>query len=156
MGDSCPASRTIGRGAYTSAAVAAMVTAPSRYLQEQLQPFRRDIVLLPNALDLTHYTYRLRSSVRPNLIWLRAFHDIYNPTMRGSCRDTKTVLSISHANHGGPDKSDGSLERVRKLVQDLSLDEAIELPGRIPKFRVPHIINRHDIFLNTTNADNTR
>lgn len=135
---------------------AALVTAPSRYLQEQLRAFRRDILLLPNALDMTNYRYQSRSAVKPNMIWMRAFHQVYNPAMAvevaGLLRKRYPALTLTMA---GPDKQDGSLERVRTQVASLKLGDAIRFPGRIPKPEIPDLINSNDIFLNTTSADNT-
>ena len=43
--------------------------------------YRRDLILLPNPLDLSAFPFRLRAQAKPRLIWLRAFHRKYNPTM---------------------------------------------------------------------------
>ena len=37
--------------------------------------------IIPNALDLSRYPYRLREKALPRLVWLRAFHEIYNPML---------------------------------------------------------------------------
>src|SRR4051812_23205155 len=59
-------------------AQATTVAAPSRYLLEQLRPYRKDIVLIPNPLNLGDYPFRPRSNAQPRMIWVRAFHSIYN------------------------------------------------------------------------------
>lgn len=135
---------------------AAMVTAPSRYLQQQLRSFDGDIVLLPNALDIGNYRYRSRSAIEPALVWLRAFHNIYNPVMAvevaGILRKTYPGLTLTMA---GPDKKDGSLEQVREMTSRLDLEDAVRIRGKIPKDHISELIDGGDIFLNTTNADNT-
>ena len=50
----------------------------------------------------------------------------------------------------GPDKGDGSLERVRNLARQHGIDSRVVIAGRIEKSMVPECLNRHDIFLNTT------
>jgi glycosyltransferase involved in cell wall biosynthesis len=129
---------------------AAAVTAPSHYLFEQMKPYRTDMILLPNALDVGKYEFRLRSSATPRLVWLRAMHEIYNPEM------APKVLRMLGFSHGellmiGPDKSDGSLARVKIASQGLN----VRLIGQVAKSEVPTWLNRGDIFLNTTNVDNT-
>src|SRR4051812_13893919 len=57
------------------------VTAPSGFLQEELRRLRPDLRLLPNAIDGAGYPFRLRARPAPRLIWVRAFHDIYDPTL---------------------------------------------------------------------------
>ena len=41
----------------------------------------RDIRLIPNSIEMDYYPCRLRTTARPRLVWLRAFHQIYNPSM---------------------------------------------------------------------------
>jgi hypothetical protein len=60
---------------------AAAVTAPSHYLIVGMQEYRGDIAYLPNGIDIDRYQWRLRLRPRPDLIWLRSFHRIYNPLM---------------------------------------------------------------------------
>jgi glycosyltransferase involved in cell wall biosynthesis len=55
----------------------------------------------------------------------------------------------------GPDKDDGSLQAMQQIATGLGVAHRIGLPGRIPKAEVTDWMNRGDIFLNTTNVDNT-
>jgi glycosyltransferase involved in cell wall biosynthesis len=132
------------------------VIAPSRYLLEEMKPYRSDILLLPNPLDLKAYPFRLRMNVEPRLIWLRAFHEIYNPSLAAR------VLALVAQDHpdvqltmAGPDKGDGSFQRLRDTAGQLKVTQHIHLTGQVPKKAVPDLIARADIFLNTTNVDNT-
>ena len=133
-----------------------LVTAPSRYLQSDLSGICRHIEIVPNGLDITAYEYRPRPVVTPKLVWLRAFHRIYNPSLavqvaaelRASYPETELVMA-------GPDKGDGSLERTKALVAALGLTSAVSFIGRVPKPEISTVINRGDIFLNTADIDNT-
>ncbi len=132
------------------------VTAPSPFLYEQMKPYRSDLVLLPNAIDLAHYMFRLRSRPQPRLIWLRAFHQIYNPSLAprilaqlvNEFPDIQLIMV-------GPDKRDGSLLETQRVAAALGVAERIEYPGRVAKSDVPLWLNKGDIFLNTTHIDNT-
>jgi glycosyltransferase involved in cell wall biosynthesis len=55
----------------------------------------------------------------------------------------------------GPDKGDGSLQATQALAQSLRVADRITYPGGVAKQDVPLWLNRGDIFLNTTNVDNT-
>jgi glycosyltransferase involved in cell wall biosynthesis len=55
----------------------------------------------------------------------------------------------------GPDKGDGSFEKTMEAANLLGVKDRIEFPGLVPKNDVPHWLNKGDIFLNTTNVDNT-
>lgn len=135
---------------------AVAVTAPSRYLAEEMSPYRADILLLPNALDLDAYPFVARSSPGPRLVWLRAFHETYNPGM------AVQVLALLRSEFPeirltmvGPDKGDGSLRRARRLAERLGVRDHVSFASGVPKQEVPRCLNQGDIFLNTTNVDNT-
>jgi glycosyltransferase involved in cell wall biosynthesis len=135
---------------------AAVVTTPSRFLLERMKPYRVDLKLLPNPLDISRYAFRPRTSARPKLVWLRAFHSIYNPALapqvvaRLAADFADVQLSMV-----GPDKQDGSLEQTRQMAETLGVTERISFTGPVPKLEVPKAIAAGDIFLNTTNVDNT-
>ena len=130
------------------------VTAPSQYLLTSMRSYRDNIVLIPNALDTNHYQYIVRKSPRPVLIWLRAFHRIYNPELavRVVALLQESVPQI-HLIMVGPDKGDGSFQLTRQLAVQLGLEQKVEFPGKIPKTDVPKWLNKGDIFINTTNFD---
>ena len=134
---------------------AAAVTAPSRYLAEEMSQFRSDIQVLPNAIDLTNYPFRHLTAAQPRLIWLRAFHQIYEPSLpiRALARlqeqfpDIRLVMV-------GPDKGDGSLDEARALAKQLGVHQRIQFVGRVPKEDIGQWMNTGDIFLNTSSVDN--
>jgi glycosyltransferase involved in cell wall biosynthesis len=135
---------------------AAAVTTPSRYLLEQMRDYRSDLTLLPNPIDLDAYHFRVRHAPQPRLVWLRALHGIYNLDMavralRLIANDfPRATLSVI-----GPDKRDGSGEQARRLATTLEVGDRIDWVGRVAKADVPARLECGDIFLNTTNVDNT-
>ncbi len=135
---------------------AAAVTTPSRYLREQLQPYRADLRLLPNPLHLRAYPFLLRTHAAPRLVWLRSFHTIYNPTLAprvvALLQDEFPALNLTMI---GPDKGDGSLQATQQTARDLGVAKRIAFPGAIAKAEVGAWLQRGDVFLNTTNIDNT-
>jgi len=134
---------------------ATAVVAPSTYLKEQMSVYRSDLLLIPNSLNLDSYEFRPRSRLSPNLIWLRAFHEIYNPTL------APEVLALLRREFPdatltmiGPDKGDGSLEATRRAAERLGVSSHLVITGKVPKSEISSWLNRGDIFLNTTNVDN--
>ena len=135
---------------------AAAVTTPSRYLLEQMRPYRNSLILLPNPLDLSAYHFRLRRNPAARLMWLRAFHHVYQPELAIEVvaelvRDFPDIRLTMI----GPDKKDGSKEETLRRTAEHGLTERVELVGRIAKKDVPHRINEGDIFLNSSRVDNT-
>jgi glycosyltransferase involved in cell wall biosynthesis len=135
---------------------ARIVTAPSGYLKEKMEQYSPGIRVLPNAINLSLYAYRERGPVGPNLIWLRALHEIYNPLMAIKAV-RELALKYPHVQLAmvGPDKGDGSLQRTQRAVAEAGLGDRVRFPGGVPKSEVPPTLSRADIFLNTTNIDNT-
>lgn len=132
------------------------ISSPSRYLQDAMQPYGQNIQVIPNALEISHYGYLQRTKVEPKLIWLRAFHEIYNPEMAIDVLDRlKKDYPSVHLTMVGPDKGDGSLVRTKKLSESLGLNQIVEFPGKVDKADVPLWLNKGDIFINTTRVDNT-
>ena len=137
-----------------SSAVA--VTTPSAYLMERMKPYRNNIQLLPNAINLANYTFRLPRRGTPRLIWLRAFHEVYNPVMAvrvlaDLTRDFPTI----HLTMVGPDKGDGSLQKTIQAADSLGVTDNLTIKGAVQKEDVPKMLALGDIFLNTARIDNT-
>ena len=137
-------------------ASAVKVTTPSPYLFETMRVFRADLYLLPNAIELPSYSFRLREKAHPQLIWLRSFHSIYNP-----CLGAKAVSILKkefpdiHLTMIGHDRGDGTWQTLQELVSELQIENQISFCRGVPKGQVSHCMSKGDIFINTSDIDNT-
>ncbi|MBI1357000.1 MAG: glycosyltransferase [Acidobacteria bacterium] len=135
---------------------AAAVTAPSSYLLGALGPAAGRAELIPNAIDLARYPFWLRARPAPRLIWLRAFHDLYNSVLAvETLARLKADFPQATLRMIGPDRGDGALLRCRTQTRRLSLEDAVAFEGPAPKLDVPARLAQGDIFLNTSSVDNT-
>lgn len=133
---------------------ATAVTAPSDYLASAMHNTRSDIVVIPNPIELESYIYSERANPSARLIWLRAFHRIYNPKL--AVRVLAAIVADredAHLTMVGPDK-DGSLEEVRAEAARLGVLDRVLFTGGVPKADVARWLSTGDIFLNTTTMDN--
>ncbi|MFN2386440.1 MAG: glycosyltransferase family 4 protein [Thermoanaerobaculia bacterium] len=132
------------------------VAAPSGFLLERLRPYRADLRLLPNPLELAAYPFRVRDRPAPKLVWLRSFHAMYNPPLAAEVL-ARLSGRFPHAELAmvGPDKRDGSLEATRRAAAELGVVERIRFIGAVSKADVPVWLDAGDVFLNTTGVDNT-
>ncbi len=135
---------------------AEVVTVPSGFMLEHMASYRSDLRLQLNPIDLKLYPFKKRVRPQPNLVWLRAFHFCYNPSLAAEVV-ALLVNGLPEANlvMYGHDKGDGSLKAMRHLANKLGVSERIRTPGGVPKTEVPERLSAGDIFLNTTNVDNT-
>lgn len=131
------------------------IVSPSGYLRDALMPLGYPIEVIPNPVQAACYQTPGRSGAPIRLIWLRAFHKIYNPSMAIAClakvRELYPEVSLIMV---GADK-DGSLSQVRDYAAGLGLTGSVTLLPGIPKSEVPALLASGDIFLNTTTIDNT-
>lgn len=154
-GGNLPAFAQAGKRAQHLLESACAVTTPSEYLFELMREHRQDLVLLPNSLDLSKYPFKHRAHPALNLVWLRCFHDLYNPSLAVKvvallAKDFPSVRLVMI----GPNKGDGSLESAMDLALKLGVLDKITFVGPVPKDTTPQWLNRGDIFLNTTSIDN--
>jgi glycosyltransferase involved in cell wall biosynthesis len=127
--------------------------APSGYL---IESFRRNgynnVAHIPNSIDLGLYPFKMRSSLKARLLWVRSFSEIYNPALALEVIAELVEQGIdAELCMVGPDK-DGSLERCKKLVEERSLP--VRFTGRLDKEEWIDLSESYDIFINTTNFDN--
>lgn len=133
-----------------------IVITPSAYLFEQMRPYHKELVLLPNPLDLERYSFKHRKHPVPKLVWLRAFHNIYNPSLA-----VQVVAQLAQDFPGvqlvmmGPDKGDGSFEQMKGLASQLGVNDRLMCIGSVTKEEIPKLLDQGDIFLNTPRVDNT-
>jgi L-malate glycosyltransferase len=133
---------------------AARVVSPSSYLANAFAE-HVGVEIIPNAINLSHYTFRARKKPQPNFLYLRALHSGYGPLtaiealsiVREKYPEARMVMA-------GPDLDDG-LSKCRALAVELGLERSITFLGRVPKARIPELGNECDIFLNPTFVDNT-
>ena len=132
-----------------------IVTVPSDFLRRRMKPYRSDLRLLPNPIDVRAYPFRVRETPEPRLVWLRAFDETYNPSLAPRVL-AELVPDFPNASLTmiGPDKGDGSLARAQACARDLGVESRIRFMGGVAKGAVGEHLSLGDIFLNTTNVDN--
>lgn len=128
--------------------------APSLYMNTVFQQSGfTNVTYIPNSINLKDYYFKERQRPGPKLLWVRAFAEIYNPLQ------AIKVLELLLPDYPeaelcmvGPVKDDSWKECIRytKLHR-----LPVHFPGRLGKEEWLTISEEYDIFLNTTNIDNT-
>jgi glycosyltransferase involved in cell wall biosynthesis len=113
------------------------------------------INVIPNALNLEDYPFRLRERVLPSCFYLRAIHRNCGAliAIEAMGRVHQEYSSVT-LNLAGPEMDDcrGECER---LIAHYGLSGRVTLLGRISKPEIVRYGSQADIFLNPTFADNT-
>lgn len=131
------------------------VIAPSEYLKKEMEVFRKDITVIPNPINIEKYNFYLRKKIGKRLIWIRAFHSVYNPMM--------AILTLEELLKSyndlilcmiGPDKKDGSLFKIKNYIESKNIESNIQIIKGVSKEEIPYYLEKYDIFLNTSNIDN--
>lgn len=129
---------------------------PSGYLKYEFEKRGYDnVVLIQNNIEIKDYTFTSRSSFAPKLLWVRCFDKTYNCPM---ALDVLKNLVSTHPDAElcmvGPDK-DGSLAGFKELCKQYGLEEKVTITGRLGKQEWRDLSTKYDVFLSTTNFDNT-
>ncbi|WP_338733354.1 glycosyltransferase family 4 protein [Mangrovimonas cancribranchiae] len=130
------------------------LVSPSIYLKEAFETAGfTPVTYIPNSITLGNYTCYNHDYEQFNLLWVRSFSYIYNPTM--AVEVLKTLLDNGYQatlTMVGPDTGDGSLQATKTLAKTLGV--AVTFTGKLSKPDWIALAKTHNIFINTTNYDN--
>lgn len=130
--------------------------APSKYLNYE---FKRhgyeNNITIPNNIYISDYAFKKRISFKPRLLWVRSFHKTYN------CEMAVEVLQLLLKHYPdaelcmvGPDK-DSSMQSVKNLAEQYGITDHLKITDKLSKADWRKLSENYDIFISTTNFDNT-
>lgn len=129
--------------------------APSGYLKYEFEKKGFSTTLIPNTIPIKSYRFKKRLKIKPRLLYVRAFAKIYNPTMAIEVlKELKNTYPNAALCMVGPDK-DGTQADVQQLIKRYQLHDSVEITGVLSKEDWHKKSEDFDIFINTTNVDNT-
>lgn len=134
---------------------ASRVISPSPYLKTALKAFDIEVKVIPNPMDLSQYPWQKREVNQPVLLWVRAFHQIYNPVMAVEVlHQLKPRFPESKLIMVGPDK-DGTLRAVEDKIISCNLKPDVTITGKLTKQEWIDLSKMANVFINTSTVDNT-
>lgn len=141
------ASKKLFNGAKTN-------VAPSSYLYSEFKNAGySNLTYIPNTIALKKYPFLLRKRPKYKLLWVRSFAEIYNPMLAlyvvQHLKDRGKEVALCMI---GPEK-DGMLQQCRTFAAANNLPVAFT--GKLSKEAWIATSEKFDIFINTTNFDNT-
>ncbi len=133
---------------------AGVLVTPSAYLARALAAHGFTAHVVPNVIDREAYPFRLRKLARPRLFWMRSFEPMYDPALavrvlarlRESTPDARLVMA----------GRDGGYEsETRQLAEQLGVAGAVEFIGFLDLPGKLRVGQDCDVFINTSQVDNT-
>ncbi|WP_439151528.1 glycosyltransferase family 4 protein [Winogradskyella sp.] len=140
-------SRVIFKNAY-------QLVAPSKFLATIFQSHGyKTIIHIPNSIDMYNYKFANRKIDKIKLLWVRSFSSIYNPELAIEVlKKLKDQGLKSELTMIGPE-IDGSLALTKQKAQQYNLE--VKFTGKLSKRQWIETAKDFNIFINTTNFDNT-
>ena len=132
-----------------------MNVAPSNYLYSKFEEMNFKVLSIPNVLPIEKYNFKLRENYGPKLLFVRSFHEIYNPQLAVNVlaelikRYDDVELCMV-----GPD-TDGTKNICENLAIDLGIQDRVKFTGKLAKHEWISLSEKYDLFINPTNFDNT-
>ena len=129
--------------------------APSLYLKRAFEKHGYTAVCIPNTVPIEQYVYQERNPIQPKILWVRAFKKLYNPTMAIAVLAlVKKQFPSAQLCMVGP-VHDASFSETKEVVSQLALTDSVEFTGVLSKPAWHKKATEFDVFINTTNFDNT-
>jgi glycosyltransferase involved in cell wall biosynthesis len=128
-----------------------LLVAPSGYLIDIFREFGLDARVVPNLVDLSQFSYRVRRPLRPHLVCTRGFHPYYGIDL--------VVRAFAEIQKAHPDArldlvGGGPMEaEIRKLVQKLGIP-GVQFTGVASRANIGRCYDQADIFINASHLDN--
>lgn len=140
-------SRIIFKNAYK-------LVAPSNFLKSTFETYGyKQVLHIPNSIEIDNYKFKEREINDIKLLWVRSFSSIYNPELAVLVLEKLLQLSYNATlTMVGPDV-DGSLIQVKNLAKNKNLN--VNFTGKLSKPEWIAISKDFNVFINTTNFDNT-
>jgi glycosyltransferase involved in cell wall biosynthesis len=129
------------------------LVAPSNYLSQYFEEKGFFVNIIENPIDLSKYVFHCKETMRPRIIWMRAFTEIYNPEMaiRVAKRLSEKFSDFQMVMAG----KDGPLTAViKKMAEKNGLSGRIIFPGYINMQEKEKFASEYDIYICTNRIDN--
>ena len=128
-----------------------LLVVPSGYLADVFQKVGLTAHVVPNVVDLSQFSFRLREPIRPHLICTRGFHPYYGiDVVLRAFAEVKKLYPDAHLDlvGGGPLEAD-----MRRLAKQLGLTD-VDFAGVARHDEIATFYDKADIFINASSLDN--
>lgn len=133
---------------------AATLVAPSLFLKEIFKKYGyKNTTYIANSIPISNYPFDKKNTQEIKLLWVRSFHEIYNPKL--AILILQKLIALNYQATlvmVGPPK-DNTFIACKKIVEKHSLP--VTFTGMLPKKEWIALSKNTTIFINTSTIDNT-
>ncbi len=124
---------------------------PSGYLVDVLEEFDLSAQAIPNIVDVSQFSFRVRRPLRPHLLCTRGFHPYYcvDVVVRAFAEVQRTFPDAQLDLVGGGPVED----EIRNLVREMNLS-GVNFKGIAARSEIGRFYDEADIFINASRLDN--
>lgn len=134
---------------------ASHIVAPSPYLKSYFEQNGYKVTLIPNLIELNHYPFFQRKSLRPLALGIRGFKSPYNALMTLDairiCRDKGTEVQLLLLGNKGED----DYQKIIEFIALHKLDPLVTISKKIPKEEWIALSVNYDIMISNPLIDNS-
>jgi glycosyltransferase involved in cell wall biosynthesis len=128
------------------------IVVPSPYLRDVFAEHGYTARVVPNIVDLSHFRFRERRGLKPQLLSIRNLEPYYRVDVilraLALVRRRRPDARLTVAGYGSEER------RLRELADALHIADAVRFVGRTEPDRVPALFDEHDLFVNASELDN--
>jgi glycosyltransferase involved in cell wall biosynthesis len=129
------------------------IVAPSNYLSEYFEKKGVQVKIIENPLDLSDYIFCVKKRIRPKIIWMRAFTEVYNPEMairlaKRLCEKFSDFQMVM-AGRDGP-----LISVIKNMTETNGLTGKVIFPGYLNMQEKQEFAKQYDIYICTNRIDN--
>jgi glycosyltransferase involved in cell wall biosynthesis len=129
------------------------IVCPSGFLVAEFAKYNQPCTIIENVINLQDYPFKAKQIIRPNILWMRAFEEPYNPLMAVRVLATvKQQYPLAKMAMAGFDF--GMLQQTKDLAKQLTVLDSIEFPGYISKEQKNRHASECDVYICTNKIDN--
>jgi len=130
------------------------IISPSGYLIDEFEKRGyANLRLIPNTIEIKNYPFLECHPTFPKILWVRSFAQLYNPNLAIDVLvELQKKYPLAELCMVGPDK-DGSLMQTKQYAANKGVN--VVFTGKISKKEWVKLAADYNLFLNTTNFDNT-
>lgn len=129
------------------------VVCPSGFLVAEFGKYNQPCTIIENVVNLDEYHFRYKETIRPHILWMRAFEHPYNPLMAVKVL-AKVKQQYPQASMVMAGFDFGMLQETKDLAEQLNVISSIEFPGYITNEQKNRYAAECDIYICTNRIDN--